>query len=103
MGTAITRTAISRTATTKATFTLDEAAVTSLQDAAERLGLSKSEVVREAILEFHARIGRMGERERISMLRAFDELVPQIPDRDTASVDQELAELGLARRAGGRR
>lgn len=90
------------TAATKVTFTLDEAALASLRDAAERLAMSKSEVVREAILEFHARIGRMGERERIGMLRAFDELVPQIPDRDAESVDRELADLRLARRAGGR-
>ncbi len=87
----------------KATFTLDPAAQKSLQDAAERLSMSKSEVVREAILEFHARIGQLGERERIAMLRAFDELVPQIPLRSSESADQELAEVREARKAGGRR
>jgi hypothetical protein len=90
-------------ATTKVTFTLDEPAVKSLQDAAERLSLSKSEVVREAILEFHARIGQLSERERIGMLRAFDKLVPPIPVRSQESVDRELAELRRSRRAGGRR
>lgn len=90
-------------ATTKVTFTLDEPALKSLQDAAERLSRSKSEVVREAILEFHARIDRLSERDRIKMLRAFDELVPQIPLRDPESVDRELAELRRSRKAGGRR
>ena len=89
--------------TTKATFTLDEAAMSSLEDAATRLAMPKSAVVREAILEFHARIGRLSERERINMLRAFDELVPQIPIRSPESVDDELAELRRSRKAGGRR
>ena len=87
---------------TKTTFTLDEPALTSLRDAAERLSMSKSEVVREAILEFHARIGRLGERERINMLRAFDELVPQIPLGPAESADNELAEIRRARKGGGR-
>jgi hypothetical protein len=86
----------------KVTFTLDEAAVTSLEDAAARLAMPKSAVVREAILEFHARIGRLGERERINMLRNFDQLIPQIPERSADTVDRELAELRRSRKAGGR-
>ena len=66
-------------ATTKVTFTLDETALSRLQDASSRLALPKSEIVREAILEFHDCIGRPSERERTSMLRAFDDLVPKIP------------------------
>ncbi len=88
--------------TTKMTFTLDQTAVNQLQDASARLAMPKSEIVREAILEFHGRIGRLGERERSNMLRAFDELVPKIPARPAAEVDQELAEIRQARRAGGR-
>jgi hypothetical protein len=86
-------------ATTKVTFTLDETALSRLQDASARLALPKSEIVREAILEFHDRIGRLSERERTSMLRAFDELIPKIPARPAAAVDQELSDV---RRAGGR-
>jgi hypothetical protein len=90
-------------AATKVTFTLDKIAVNQLQDASARLALPKSEIVREAILEFHARIGRLGERERANMLRAFDELVPQIPARSAAEVDRELAGIRWARQTGGRR
>jgi len=90
-------------ATVKVTFTLDEATVHRLQNAAERLAKSKSEVVREAILEFHDRIGRLSERERLRLLRAFDEFVPKIPVRSLAGVERELADVRKARRQGGRR
>lgn len=90
-------------ATTKVTFTLDQASLQRLQDAADRLALPKSEVVREAIMEFHDRLGRLSDRERLRMLRVFDELVPSIPSRSAAEVKRELAELRRSRRAGGRR
>lgn len=90
-------------AATKVTFTLDSATVQRLQDAASRLAMPKSEIVREAILEFHDRLGHLSDRERLAMLRAFDELVPKIPLRGTAAADRELAELRQARRSGGRR
>ena len=89
-------------ATTKATFTLDETALSRLQDASSRLALPKSEIVREAIIEFHDRIGRLSERERTSMLRAFDEFIPKIPTRQPEAVDRELSDLRKGRRAGGR-
>jgi hypothetical protein len=90
-------------AATKVTFTLDRISIDRLQDAAERLAVTKSEIVREAIMEFHDRIGRLSDRERLKMLSAFDELVPRIPERSAAAVDEELAEVRRARRAGGRR
>lgn len=90
-------------ATTKVTFTLDNTAVARLQEAAERLALPKSEIVREAILEFYDRIGRLSERERLKMLRAFDELVPKIPPRPARDVARELTGIRRARRSGGRR
>jgi len=90
-------------ANTKVTFTLDRISIDRLQDAAERLTLTKSEIIREAIVEFHDRIGRLSERERFKMLSAFDELVPQIPDRSATAVDQELADMRRARKTGGRR
>ncbi len=90
-------------ATIKVTFTLDQPTVALLQDAAQRLSLPKSEVVREAILEFHERIGRLSEREKLRMLRAFDELLPQIPKRDQRETETELRELRRARHMGGRR
>jgi hypothetical protein len=90
-------------ATTKVTFTLDETALSRLQDASARLARPKSEIVREAILEFHERIGRLSERERTAMLRAFDELIPKIPTRPAAAVERELSDLRRARRTSGRR
>ena len=86
----------------KATFTLDEESLGRLNEASARLSLPKSEIVREAILEFHERIGRLGERERVAMLRTFDDLVPKIPIRPEIDVDRELEELRRARRVGGR-
>lgn len=90
-------------ASVKVTFTLDSATITRLQDAASRLALPKSEVVREAISEFHDRIGRLSDRERTRLLRAFDELVPKIPARPMREVQKELNSLRQSRRLGARR
>lgn len=87
----------------KVTFTLDSGTIQRLNIAADRLAIPKSEVVREAIAEFYERLGRLSERERTALLKAFDELVPQIETRSSEEVDQELAEVRRARRSGGRR
>ena len=87
----------------KMTFRLDETTAAQLARTAERMHTSKSAVVREAVAEYAARAGRMSETERRKTLRAFDELVPRIPHRPAAEVDEELAALRRARRAGGRR
>ena len=88
---------------TKVTFTLDEATVARLQDAALRLALPKSEIVRDAILEFHERIGSLSARESARLLRVFDEVVPRIPLRDPSETGKELAAIREARHSGGRR
>jgi hypothetical protein len=90
-------------AANKVTFTLDQPTVTRLQEAAARLALPKSEVVREAIRQFYEGIGRLGEGERLRMLRTFDEVVPRIPTRSAREVIRELKALRQARRSGGRR
>lgn len=87
----------------KVTFTVDQATVARLEEAATRLRLPKSAVVREAILDFYERVGRLSERERVKLLRTFDELVPRIPARGVREVERELREIRQARRAGGRR
>ena len=87
----------------KVTFTLDDATVIRLNDAAQRLAIAKSEVVREAIRDYHARIGKLSEAERQRMLADFDRLVPLIPDRPLAQVKRELGEIRAARRRGGRK
>ena len=87
----------------KVTFTLDDATVARLRQAAERLRKPKSQVVREAIHDFHERMGRLSERERLQMLRVFDEVVARIPARPLAEVNKELVAIRRARRRGGRR
>ena len=87
----------------KATFTLDTVTIRRLERTAERLGRPKSQVVREAIHEYSERVGRLSERERLRMLKAFDELVPAIPRRPPAEVERELRAIRDARRGGGRR
>ena len=89
-------------ASTKVTFTLDGASLNRLQDASERLGKAKSEVVREAIAEYHGRIGQLSDRERQRMLRVLDEMVPKILNRPIEEVERELSEIREARRTGGR-
>jgi Arc/MetJ-type ribon-helix-helix transcriptional regulator len=87
----------------KVTFTLDENTVAKLDEASRQLVKPKSEVVRDAVQEYHARMGRLSERERQKILRALDELGPLVPNRTQADVDRELKAIRLARRAGGRR
>ena len=90
-------------ASTKVTFTLDDATLTRLTQAATRLSIPKSEVVREAIAEFHQRIGRLSEREKQRMLHAFDEWLPRLPVRAPAGIQKEIRDIRRARRQGGRR
>jgi predicted transcriptional regulator len=86
----------------KVTFTLDEQTVHWIDDAAERLAKPKSQVVREAVADYHSRIGRLSESERKRMLNAFDALVPAIPTRPLREAEDEMREIRRARRSGGR-
>ena len=87
----------------KVTYTIDAATIARLEEVADRLGRPKSQIVREAINDYAARIGRLSERERLRMLRTFDEVVERIPDGPVRGTDDELAEIRSARRSGGRR
>ena len=89
-------------ATVKVTFTLDEATVARLRETASRLAKPKSEVVREAIREFHAKSDRLSETERQRMLRVMKDILARPPTRTQAEVDRELRELRRARRSRGR-
>jgi hypothetical protein len=90
-------------ATSKVTFTLDEATVHMIADAAERLAKPKSQVVREAVSEYHERIGRLSARERLEKLHLLDALLPLIPSRGRGAAQRELKAIREARRSGGRR
>jgi len=87
----------------KMTFTLDEETAARLRQASERMSMPKSQVVREAIRDYSERVGRLSERERLRLLRAFDELVPKIPPRPAREVERELKDIRAARRGGGRK
>ena len=89
-------------ATVKMTFSLDASTAARLNDAATSLRKPKSEIVREAILDYADRVGRLTEAERRRLLGVFDEVVPAIPTRPEDEVGAELAELRRARRLGGR-
>lgn len=89
-------------ATTKVTFTFDPATIHRLDDAAQRLAKPKSEIVREAIEEYHQRIGRLSEAESLRLLGILNELSHRPPTRPQSEVDAELAEIRRARRRGGR-
>jgi hypothetical protein len=87
----------------KLTFSLDAETVAQLRATAGRVRLPQSQVVREAIAEYAARVGRLSEDERAELLRAFDRLLPSVPRRAAAAVDGELRDLRATRRRGGRR
>jgi predicted transcriptional regulator len=90
-------------ATVKVTFTLDEATVEQLNETASRLSKPKSEVVREAIRDFHSRADRLSEAERQRLLRAVDVLILKPATRSQQEVDRELREIRESRQRGWRR
>lgn len=89
--------------TNKVTFTLDEGTVRRIELTAERLGIPKSAVVREAVTEFAARAGRLSDAERDGLLAVFDDVLERIPKRSASAVSREVNELRDARRGPGRR
>lgn len=89
--------------TRKVTFTLDKQTVDRIDAAAERLGIPKSGVVREAVAEYAARARELTEAERLHMLRVLDEIMKRPPTRPRAEAEAEKAEIRRARRTGGRR
>jgi Ribbon-helix-helix protein, copG family len=89
--------------TVKMTFTLDDRTAERIDRTAERLGIPKSGVVREAVREYAARAGSLSEGERLRLLDVFDTVVGRIPRRPAAAVDREIAAVRRARSQGGRR
>jgi len=86
----------------KMTFSLDRETADRVDQLAERLGMPKSGVIREAVREYAAQAGRLSDAERARLLGVFDEMVLRIPERPVEEVDRELGELRLARRHGCR-
>lgn len=90
-------------AVVKVTFSLAAETVRLLGDAAERLAKPKSQVVRDAIHDFHARLDKLSEAERTRMLGVLDRLAATPPSRAGDDVDREIEEIRASRRGGGRR
>jgi hypothetical protein len=86
----------------KMTFSLDETTVAALNRTAGRLAKPKSEVVREAILEYETKSDRMSDAERLRKLRVLDAIMKRPSNRSQAEADREIAEIRRARRSGGR-
>jgi Arc/MetJ-type ribon-helix-helix transcriptional regulator len=86
----------------KVTFTLDEATIGRLADTARKLAKPKSEVVREAIRDYHARNDRLSEAERKRMLQVLDQMMKRRPTRSQSDVDREIAQIHAGRKGGGR-
>jgi predicted DNA-binding protein len=87
----------------KVTFTLDEDTIVRLNETARRLAKPKSEVVREAIADYHSKSDRLSEAERQRMLKVVREYALLPPTRTSAETDRELREIRAARQGGGRR
>lgn len=87
----------------KRTFVLDEESSEYLDRTAARLGVAKSEVVREALRVYGEQMAKMTDEERSRALAAFDRASIRVPERPRADVEAELAEVSAARRGGGRR
>jgi hypothetical protein len=87
----------------KATFTFDEITMRHLTNASVQLKKPKSEIVRDAINQYHSRLDRLTDEEIATKLRIIDELGPLITPRPRAEIDRELREIRRARRHGGRR
>jgi len=86
----------------KVTFTLDDITIERLNQTASRLAKPKSEIVREAIREFHAKSDRLSESDRLRMLRALDDYMRLPPTRTDAETDRELKEIRASRRRWAR-
>jgi len=87
----------------KRTFVLDDESSSYLDRAAARLGVPKSQVVRDALRVYGEQMGRLSDEERDRALARFDRAIVRVPDRPRSEVEAELAEVARARRGGGRR
>ncbi|MGH9474636.1 MAG: ribbon-helix-helix protein, CopG family [Terriglobales bacterium] len=87
----------------KVTYTLDDETVERVRRSAERLGIAKSAVIREAVKEFEPHTDRLSEAERRRMLAILDAYAAKPPSRPDSDIDAELAELRWQRQHGGRR
>jgi predicted transcriptional regulator len=86
----------------KRTFVLDDESASYLDRAADRLGIPKSQVVREALRLYGEQMGKLTDEEMDQALENFDRAIARLPHRARKTVEAELEELSRARRGGGR-
>jgi hypothetical protein len=86
----------------KLTFSVDDATVAKLRQAAEDLGKPQSMVVREAVTEYHARHTPLTAEERLRKLAIMDRIMRR-PAGKPGTAAGEVSEIRRARRQGGRR
>lgn len=86
----------------KVTYSLDKTTVRQIRRTADRLGISRAHVVREAIADDCARKARLSERERLRLLSVIDRLRDAPVTRSEQSVDAEIRAVRAARRRSGR-
>jgi hypothetical protein len=82
----------------KVTFTLDEATIQLLKEAAMVTGKSQSLIVREAVAQYGRRRDKMDPEERMHKLQVFRELRKAGPFISRAEADAEIEEIRKARR-----
>lgn len=85
------------------TLKLDEETIQQIESAAEHLGKSNSEVVKEAIADYRDLPDRSTPAERQRMLKALDEMMRTPSPKSAEDVRREIEEIRAARRGGGRR
>ncbi|HEX6323930.1 MAG TPA: ribbon-helix-helix protein, CopG family [Vicinamibacterales bacterium] len=84
----------------KLTFSLDEATVDTLRQAAQRTRKPQSLIVREAIAQYAAREDLLPDPERERLLGILRGIGKRRPTRPQADVDRELREIRRRRRTG---
>ena len=87
----------------KVTFTLDETTVEQLAQAATLRSIPKSQAVREAIVDYHAKGDHVSEEERLRKLRFLHAYMKQRPSGTKADMDRELRALRRSRSLGWQR
>jgi hypothetical protein len=87
-------------ASLKVTFTLDETTVKRLNAAAGRRRIPKSQAVREAIDDYHAKTDPWGPQARQRKLLELSEYLAKPPGRSRRDADRELREIRESRKRG---
>jgi hypothetical protein len=84
----------------KLTFSLDQATVDVLRQAAQRHRKPQSLIVREAIAHYVAREEMLPDEERERLLGVLRKIKSRPPARSEAAVDAELRDIRRTRRTG---